>query len=63
MNGTITLTDRYQVTIPRAIRDALHLSKRDKLIWTVIDGRVLLTAKRLDGRPVVPPPPPVKPVA
>ena len=30
-----TLTDRYQTTIPDAVRKALHLKKRDKIIYTV----------------------------
>lgn len=39
-----TLTDRYQTTVPDAVRRALHLGKRDKLRYTVQpDGNVLLT--------------------
>lgn len=39
-----TLTDRYQTTVPDAVRKALHLGKRDKLRYTVQpDGNVLLT--------------------
>lgn len=39
-----TLTDRYQTTIPEAIRNALHLGKRDKITY-VIDknGKVILS--------------------
>ena len=39
-----TLTDRYQTTIPEAVREALHLHKRDKIHYTVQeDGKVLLS--------------------
>jgi antitoxin PrlF len=39
-----TLTDRYQTTIPDAIRKALHLNKRDKILYTVQpDGHVFLS--------------------
>jgi antitoxin PrlF len=39
-----TLTDRYQTTVPDAVRRALNLGKRDKLRYTVHpDGNVLLT--------------------
>lgn len=39
-----TVTDRYQTTIPDAVRKALHLKKRDKILYTVqSDGYVLLS--------------------
>ena len=39
-----TLTDRYQTTIPDAVRKALHLNKRDKILYTVQpDGHVMLS--------------------
>ena len=39
-----TLTDRYQTTIPDAVRKALHLNKRDKILYTVQpDGDVILS--------------------
>ena len=39
-----TLTDRYQTTIPEAIRESLHLGKRDKITYTIEkNGKVLLT--------------------
>jgi len=61
IKGTMTLTNRYQVTIPRVLRDALNMLKHDKLIWTIKNHGVFLTVKRTDGRPDVPPPPPVEP--
>lgn len=39
-----TLTDRYQTTVPDAVRRALKLGKRDKVRYTVeADGRVVMT--------------------
>lgn len=39
-----TLTDRYQTTVPDAVRRALKLGKRDKVRYSVqADGTVLLT--------------------
>ena len=38
------LTDRYQTTVPAAVRKALSLEKRDKLCFVVqSDGQVVLT--------------------
>jgi len=50
-----TLTDRYQTTVPDAVRRALNLGKRDKLRYTVqSDGHVLLTrAADTDTDPVL----------
>ena len=43
-----TLTDRYQTTVPEAVRRALDLGKRDKIHYIIRpNGEVLLTrAKR-----------------
>ena len=39
-----TLTDRYQTTVPDAVRRALKLGKRDKIRYLVRpDGRVVLS--------------------
>lgn len=39
-----TLTDRFQTTIPTAVRKALQLSKRDRIEFTIQgDGTVLLS--------------------
>ena len=39
-----TLTDRYQTTVPDAVRKALHLQKREKICYTIQpDGNVLLS--------------------
>lgn len=42
-----TLTDRYQTTVPDAVRRALRLSKRDKIRYIVQeDSTVLVTRSR-----------------
>lgn len=39
-----TLTDRYQTTVPEAVRTALKLGKRDKIHYTLrSDGEVVLS--------------------
>jgi len=39
-----TLTDRYQTTVPDAVRKALHLNKREKIRYTIQpDGNVVLS--------------------
>ena len=38
-----TLTDRYQTTVPNAVRHALKLGKRDKICYLIQpDGGVIL---------------------
>lgn len=50
-----TLTDRYQTTVPDAVRKALHLEKREKIRYTIQpDGNVLLSrADMNDEDPVL----------
>lgn len=44
LSAESTLTDRYQTTVPDAVRKALHLGKRDRLRYTVLaDGVVQLS--------------------
>jgi antitoxin PrlF len=44
-----TLTDRYQTTVPEAVRKALGLSKRDKICYTIqADGGVLISRVEQD---------------
>jgi antitoxin PrlF len=41
-----SLTDRYQTTVPDAVRRALKLRKRDRIVYSVRDdGAVVLTRK------------------
>lgn len=40
----MTLTDRYQTTVPETVRRLLRLGKRDKIHYTIRpDGEVVLT--------------------
>ena len=50
-----TLTDRYQTTVPDAVRKALQLGKREKIRYTIQpDGKVLLSrADMNDQDPVL----------
>lgn len=50
-----TLTDRYQTTVPETVRKALHLSKKDKIHYSIqADGGVLLTkAVNKQGDPLI----------
>ena len=49
-----TLTDRYQTTIPDAVRKALHLNKRDKIIYTVQpNGDVTLSKMDTQNDPII----------
>jgi len=42
-----SVTDRYQTTVPSGVRQALGLSQRDKIAWTITqDGKVEVGAKR-----------------
>lgn len=37
-----TLTDKYQNTVPVAVRKALHIGKRDKIAYVIRGGQVIL---------------------
>ena len=37
-----TLTERWQTTIPAEVRKALHLKPRQRLIYELVDGAVLI---------------------
>jgi antitoxin PrlF len=37
-----TLTDKYQNTVPAAVRKALRLGKRDKITYIIRGGQVIL---------------------
>lgn len=49
-----TLTDRYQTTVPDAVRRALRLGKRDRIRYLVQDnGSVVLQRAGVEGDPVL----------
>lgn len=49
-----TLTDRYQTTVPSAVRKALGLGKQDKIAYHIsADGRVSISRVEADNDPVL----------
>jgi len=47
-----TLTERYQTTVPAAVRQALRLRKHDKIVYKVADdGRVFLERAGAEDKP------------
>lgn len=45
-----SVTDRYQTTVPSAVRTALGLGQRDKIAWTIAPGgKVEVGAMREDA--------------
>lgn len=47
-----TLTERYQTTVPAAVRQALRLQKHDKIVYKVADdGRVFLERAGAEDKP------------
>jgi antitoxin PrlF len=48
-----TLTDRYQTTVPDAVRKALGLNKRDKIRYTIQPDGTVSMARAEERDPVV----------
>ncbi|WP_414550705.1 type II toxin-antitoxin system PrlF family antitoxin [Anabaena sp. CCY 0017] len=50
-----TLTDRYQTTVPDAVRKVLGLKKRDKICYSIqSDGQVVISrAEQTESDPVL----------
>lgn len=48
-----TLTDKYQTTLPSAVRKALNLSKRDRIRFEIRDGEVVMKRADINEDPVV----------
>lgn len=49
-----TLTDRYQTTVPDAVRRALHLGRRDRIRYLVMEnGSVVLQRANDEEDPVL----------
>ena len=46
-----TLTDRYQTTVPVAVRQALQLHKRDRIRYRVMDGGQVLLERAQPDEP------------
>lgn len=43
-----TLSAKGQVTVPKEMREALNLRAGDQLIYSVVDGEVIMTPKNID---------------
>ncbi|MGV2100612.1 MULTISPECIES: AbrB/MazE/SpoVT family DNA-binding domain-containing protein [unclassified Rhizobium] len=43
-----TISAKGQVTIPKEMREALDLRPGDQLIYSVVDGEVIITPKNVD---------------
>ena len=52
MEAKSTLTDRYQTTIPEFVRESLHIGKRDKILYTLEEGRIVIS-KAEENDPVL----------
>lgn len=50
-----TLTDRYQTTVPAAVRQALQLQRRDRIRYRVMDGGQVLLERAQPLEPEVDP--------
>ncbi|MDX3929142.1 MAG: AbrB/MazE/SpoVT family DNA-binding domain-containing protein [Shinella sp.] len=48
MRWEVTLSSKGQVTIPKEMREALKLQPGDQLIYSVVDGEVILTPKNVN---------------
>lgn len=55
LTAEATLTERYQNTVPAAVRKALHLKKGDKVVYTIeTSGQVSFTRAEIKQRdPVI----------
>jgi antitoxin PrlF len=43
-----TISSKGQVTIPKEMREALNLRPGDQLVYSVIDGEIVITPKSID---------------
>ncbi|MBX5171466.1 AbrB/MazE/SpoVT family DNA-binding domain-containing protein [Rhizobium sp. NZLR1b] len=48
MWGEFTLSPKGQITLPKDLRDALGLRPGDQLVFSVIDGEVVMTPKSIN---------------
>jgi antitoxin PrlF len=53
LQAASTLTDRYQTTIPEPVRVLLHLSKRDKITYTIEENGKVLISRAGEDDPVL----------
>jgi AbrB family looped-hinge helix DNA binding protein len=43
---TSTITSKGQTTVPKEVREALHVDAGDKLTWEINGGQVVITTER-----------------
>ena len=44
----LTLSSKGQVTLPKEMREELNLKPGDQMIYTIIDGQIVITPKNVD---------------
>ena len=44
----VTMSPKGQITIPKEMRELLNLSPGDQLVYSVIDGEIVITPKNID---------------
>lgn len=44
----LTLSPKGQITLPKELRDQLSLRPGDQMIYTIIDGQIIITPKNVD---------------
>jgi AbrB family looped-hinge helix DNA binding protein len=44
----VTMSSKGQITIPKEMRELLNLSPGDQLVYSVIDGEIVITPKNID---------------
>lgn len=44
----VTMSPKGQITIPKEMRELLNLSPGDQLVYSVVDGEIVITPKNID---------------
>ena len=44
----LTLSAKGQITIPKEMREMFHLQPGDQMIYSIIDGEIVITPKNVD---------------